>query len=268
MQHSLKVSGEKCIHCGLCLKDCLLNCLEFSESNIPQFSEGGRDRCVGCQHCLAVCPAGALSLDGKNPEDSLPVSYGSSEELLKLIKSRRSVRFFKNKDISADLLGNIQDMLAYPPTGGNVPSLHFSLVGSKEKMNEIVRLSYEKLPQIIDKSPFFKVFCDGFQNGQDMVFRQAPSMAAVAVDKSKTVPGCENADPIIALSYLELYAQSLGLGTLWCDAAVLLLEHIPEALALLEIPEGYSLNYVLLLGEPALKYQRTVQKTAASVTVL
>ncbi len=47
-----------------------------------------------------------------------------------------------------------------------------------------------------------------------------------------------------------------------------MLGHIPEALALLEIPEGYSLNYVLLLGEPAVKYQRTVQKTAAGIKIV
>ena len=34
------------------------------------------------------------------------------------------------------------------------------------------------------------------------------------------VPGYKNAAPIIALSYLDLYVQNLGVGTLWTDAAL------------------------------------------------
>jgi hypothetical protein len=45
-------------------------------------------------------------------------------------------------------------------------------------------------------------------------------------------------------------------------------EQIPEVHSLLEIPEEYSLSYVLLLGVPAVKYKRTVQKEAPSVKII
>ena len=78
-------------------------------------------------------------------------------------------------------------------------------------------------------------------------------MVVVSVNKSKVAPGCETVDPIIALSYLELYAWSLGLGTLWDDLAVFTAAQYP------------SLSFILLLGIPAVKYKRAVQKDTANV---
>ena len=93
-------------------------------------------------------------------------------------------------------------------------------------------------------------------------------MVAVSVDNSKVIAGCENADPIIALSYLDLYAQSLGLGTLWTDATLTVMKELPEVRALLEIPDECELNYVMLLGVPAIQYRRTVQREPAHVTMI
>lgn len=60
----------------------------------------------------------------------------------------------------------------------------------------------------------------------------------------------------------------MGLGTLWCDIALYVATTVPEVAAMLQIPDGYKLNYILLLGAPKVKYLRTVQKDAANVTVL
>ncbi|MFQ8626854.1 MAG: 4Fe-4S dicluster-binding protein [Candidatus Gastranaerophilaceae bacterium] len=51
--YNFKVDEEKCIHCGLCVKDCSAKALEFNEDKIPEINE---DACFKCQHCFAVCP--------------------------------------------------------------------------------------------------------------------------------------------------------------------------------------------------------------------
>ena len=68
---------------------------------------------------------------------------------------------------------------------------------------------------------------------------------------------CANVDPIIALSYIELYAQSLGLGTCWCGFAQSCFKIMPKLSKMVDIPDGYKSVYVMLLGKPAVKYQRT-----------
>lgn len=265
---SITVDAAKCIHCGMCVRDCIVGCLAFDAEKIPRYIDGGEKICVACQHCMAICPKGALSFGGKNPADSDVATYGNSEELLRLIKSRRSVRAFKKQDVPAELLKKLVDMLAYPPKGGNVDSLHFSIVGTAEKMRAIEKLTYDTIRAIEKGSPVIEFCRDNYNKGIDFVYRGAPSMVAVSVNKSKAIAGCENADPIIALSYLELYAQSLGLGTLWTDAALSVANELPAVKAMLEIPDGFELNYIMLLGLPAVKYQRTVQREPANVQII
>lgn len=70
---------------------------------------------------------------------------------------------------------------------------------------------------------------------------------------------CASVDPIIALSYIELYAQHLGVGTCWCGYAELCIKLMPEICEMLEIPAGYTPVYVMLLGIPKVEYKRTIQ---------
>jgi len=265
---SITVDKNKCIHCGMCIKDCIVNCLEFDAEKIPRYIDGGEKMCVACQHCMAICPKGALSFGGKNPDDSELIKTVSSEDLLNLIKSRRSFRFYQNKNIPQEKLNKLIEMLAYPPKGGNVDDLHFSIVSTVEKMQEISKFTYDKIFEMEKVSPVINICKEMYKNGKDLIFRRAAAMVAVSVNKSKAVAGCENADPIIALSYLELYAQSLGLGTVWSDATLSVMQELDEVRAFLEIPEGYTLNYILLLGVPNVQYKRTVQREPAYVKIL
>ncbi len=268
MEKKIAVDEKKCVHCGLCVKDCMSYALQMSALKMPEYTENGVDRCLACQHCMSICPTGALSFGGLKPENSEPVGYGDSEELLRLIKSRRSVRDYKDADIPAEKIYKIKEMLAYPPTGGNEDCLRFSIVGTRTKMDEIRKVSYDKILESSNFTPIYKFLRDIFNSGEDIIYRGASSMVVVCVNEEKVVPGCETKDPVIALSYLELYAQSLGLGTLWNDLAVKIINQVPEVARLLQIPENYTIGYAMLLGIPDVKYKRTVQKETRNVTIL
>ena len=72
----------------------------------------------------------------------------------------------------------------------------------------------------------------------------------------------------IYAAILDLYAQSLGLGTVWCDFALTITRQIPEVYAMLEIPENYTLDYILMLGIPNIRYKRTTQPDRFSIKLL
>ena len=84
-----KIDEKKCIHCGLCVNDCSANAIKFDDNKIPTLDES---KCFKCQHCLAICPVGALSIFDKNPENSDEILKHNPDEILNLIKSRRSFR--------------------------------------------------------------------------------------------------------------------------------------------------------------------------------
>ena len=80
-------------------------------------------------------------------------------------------------------------MLAYPPTGGNVDTLHFSIVGTAEKMRAISKFTYEKIFAVENPTPIMQ-FCKAqYEKGADIIYRGAPSMIAVSVNKSKAIAG-------------------------------------------------------------------------------
>ena len=95
-----------------------------------------------------------------------------------------------------------------------------------------------------------------FARGEDVIFRTAPHILVVAT--AEDAP-CKDIDPTIALSYFELYAQSMGLGTCWCGLGEFCLLNMPELSKTLQIPTGYKAGYMMLFGEPQIKYSRTVQ---------
>ncbi len=261
---TITIDKTKCTHCGLCISDCTTGCIDFDSENFPKIVD--EKRCISCQHCLAICPTGALSFGDKHPNDSQAVEYS---DILGLIKSRRSVRQYGEDEIAPEIMDKLKQMLPYVPTGCNNHSLHFSIVEKKSAMDEIRKkvndlliktMSYKALSPIMNK---FSRYKDAFLKGEDVIFRGAPHMI---VASSPLSAPCANVDPIIALSYFELYAQHLGLGTCWCGFAQACLKIFPELCEMLEIPPGYKPVYVMLFGNPKVKYQRTVQPEPYSIS--
>jgi nitroreductase len=243
--------------------------LEFSESNIPQFSKDGEKRCLKCQHCLAICPTGALSIYNKSPQSSDAISNPNPDEILNLIKSRRSVRKYKPQNLDKQRLDKLKDMLKWCPTGCNYHKLHFSFIDDIEVMDDIrnntntklINLLSSKMGDIIFKK--FKRYEDVLKSGEDVIFRGAPHMLVVSTPKSAP---CKDVDPIIALSYFELYAQSLGIGTLWCGFALYCFKLFPDLCEYLKVPDGYKVSYVMLFGDSDVEYKRTTQPEDFEIT--
>lgn len=270
MSKNLKIDKEKCIHCGKCINDCITQCLEFNDENIPVFTSTGESQCIKCQHCFAICPTGALSICDKNPEVSESVrSAVNSDDLLHLIKSRRSFRKYKQENISVEDMNKLKSMLKYVPTGVNNHRLHFSFIDDIEVMNDFRKNINEKLINLLKKTPIntiirkFSRYTDAILSGTDVIFRNAPHMLVVA---SPSDAPCKDVDPIIALSYFELYAQSMGIATLWCGLAEACIMLFPEVCEQLEIPENYKASYVMLFGYSDINYSRTIQPDDCQIT--
>lgn len=254
-----EIDKEKCIHCGLCIKDCSAKALEFGEDKIPVINE---KKCFKCQHCLAICPTGALSVCGKHPENSDEILERKPDDILNLIKSRRSFRHYKYENLDIDKMQKLKNMLKYVPTGVNFHKLHFSFIDNVEVMDEFRSYVNNKILDALTKKPVkaiaskFNRYTKAILNGEDIIFRGAPHLVVVSTPVDAP---CYNIDPTIALSYFELYAQSLNVGTCWCGLGAYCLMIMPELSEYLEIPQGYKASYMMLFGEPDIKYSRTVQ---------
>jgi ferredoxin len=217
---NFKIDKEKCIHCGLCAQDCSPKIIEFDNENFPSIKPENEQFCMKCQHCLAICPVGAISILDKNPENSeLCNNYPQSEQLLNLIKSRKSFRNYRQENLDSDTMQKLKNMLKYAPTGRNIHKLHFSTIDNIEVMEDFKELTYKKVKKLLATpcgnliSKKFNRYKKAIENGNDILFRGAPHLIVVSAPQEES---CADQDGVIALSYLELYAQSLGVGTVWC----------------------------------------------------
>ena len=262
---------DRCVRCGACVEDCVAGVLDMTVSG-P--SPARADECIGCQHCLAVCPKAVLTIWNRRPGDSLPAASGIEPGAMKrLMLGRRSIRHFKDEDLPPELLRELVDVAWNAPTGVNSQNLHFSVTAERGASRRLRAVIYDRLAAMVargggvDDRDFWGDIVDDWRNfRRDMIFRGAPHVLFVAVGPDAA---CPDADPFIALSYLELYAHTLVVGATWCGMWNNALSRIDadDVVGGLGIPEGYRLSYCMLLGWPKYSYPRCVQRGPAPLTM-
>ena len=257
------VDETRCVQCGECAADCPVRIIDLDEG-FPRIGQYRQSLCIGCQHCLAVCPTAALSILGKNPDDSEPVLPPSPDALENLMKGRRSVRRYRPEPVDRAVLDRLMDVVAHAPTGKNERRVRFTLVDDPGVMERIRVLAMEGIRRAVDEDAlpdgmeFFAKFLSAWDQGRDIIFRGAPHMLIASAPRASSSP---EADPFIALTYFELMASSLGLGTVWCGYARWALQNVvPELGKRLGIPFEHRSMYVVMFGYPEVHYARTVQR--------
>jgi nitroreductase len=73
-------------------------------------------------------------------------------------------------------------------------------------------------------------------------------------------------DLTLALSYLELAAPAMGIGTCWAGLLQGALLAHPPLKAALGIPEGHLHHYPMMLGYPKAKYFRLPERKLPKIT--
>ena len=260
------VNESRCTGCGLCVQDCPVRIIEREGEACPSIIEEEAGDCMRCQHCLAICPVGAISILGRTPENSLPLA---SEHLPKLdamerlVRGRRSVRHYRNENVDPTLLRRLLAVLANAPTGVNRQELTFRVIDDRLVMARFRDKAMEEIGEALAAGAVPEQFASverlvtAFrEEGRDLVFRGAPH--ALIVTAPADAP-CAQEDVALALAYFELLAQTAGLGTVWCGLMSLLLAARPQLKADLGIPEDH-VHYQMLFGNPSIQYARTVQR--------
>ena len=143
-----KVDESLCVSCGACVKDCLHQALRMD--TYPVMVDEGH--CIRCQHCLAVCPTGAVSIMGTAASDCTPLAGNIPEprQLDTLFKGRRSVRHYKRENVSPALLQELLDSAAYAPTGSNAQNLLVSVVDDIAAMDALREAVYLRLDELAE----------------------------------------------------------------------------------------------------------------------
>jgi nitroreductase/NAD-dependent dihydropyrimidine dehydrogenase PreA subunit len=265
------VNNKTCTSCGLCVVDCPAAIIKL-DGNMPVIAAEDEVKCYQCQHCLAVCPTGAVSILGVDPAatTSLAGKFPLPDAMEALIKGRRTVRFYKDEDLDPALIDRLLDVTGHAPTGKNARQVRLTVIDTRKAMHLFRAKMMAALRKAVDAGRIlperaaFSYIVERWESaGLDIVFRGAPHLLVASAPRTCPTP---EADCFIALSYFELMAQSLGLGTVWAGLVTWAINGIaPELRGDLRIPGDHVLVYAMMFGRPAVKYQRTVQRKPAVI---
>ena len=265
MDLQFTIDRDLCIQCGACVADCPFHIIELA-GEVPTLNPARVHHCIRCQHCLAVCPTGALSICGRNPEHSMPLpeSLPSGLQTTALIRGRRSVRHYLPEQLDPGVVDTMLRTVANAPTGKNNRQCLFTVIEDRETMDCFRREVMEGLRRaVVEKKlseglGYFRHVVTAWDQGRDIIFRNAPHLLIVSAPQSSATP---DADLLIAMSYFELLAASMGIGTLWNAMIRWAFSVIKDDMhQRLSIPDDHVKGYTLLFGRPAVQYHRTVQR--------
>jgi uncharacterized Fe-S center protein len=83
LEGGIEWNEELCIHCGLCINSCNHGANKFdSENKYTVFFH----HCTLCQHCVKVCPTGAITMNAQRYNDFQTGMALCTEEVLKTFK--------------------------------------------------------------------------------------------------------------------------------------------------------------------------------------
>ncbi len=251
--HTVSVDAERCVGCGLCVTDCVSGNIELrgGKAIIRDFY------CIFCGHCEAICPAGAVSISGFADEPE-PIEHETRldpDELLRAIKTRRSIRAFEAKPIPEDVLERILEAGRFSPTGANEQSVRFYVLDAEKDAFEQDAVGFFRFLKSSD-DPFaarlkYKTITD------DFFFKGAP--LAIVVAAKMPVDGG------IAAENMALMAEACGLGVLYSGFFKVCCNTCDAIRKRLAMPPGYQTVTTLVLGYPAVHYRRTVRREPADV---
>ena len=263
----LRIDESRCKKDGLCASECPVAIIrQKDDESLPELVPGGERVCLLCGHCVAVCPHDALSHE-KIPIDACPpIDKNLSiteEQAIQFLRSRRSVRFFKEKPVEKETLQKLIEIARYAPTGGNSQLVEWTAFTDRDKIRELAGLTVDGLKYMQEndpaaaKMPYIPLIIAAWELGMDAVLRDAPALV-IASAPADAISGM--VDVSLAMCYLELAAQNMGIGTCWAGllhGGLLAWQPLQEAVGL---PEGHVHQYAMMLGYARPKYYRLPER--------
>jgi nitroreductase len=123
-------------------------------------------------------------------------------QIIDVIKKRRSIRAYKDKSLSKETIESILEAARYAPTASNLQQLEYKVITNKKLIKKI---SERIVEQIKKESSFTSLRDKG-----DLIFYDAPLVIIIiGPEDNKWI----YSDAALAVQNIMLYATSIGLGT-------------------------------------------------------
>ncbi len=240
----IRIDQNACVGCGLCAQDCPNGHL-FLVGGSARAAEAG---CIECGHCYAICPEHAITMEGYEDADepAVPMTDVDADTLLAAMRSRRSIRRFSPRPVEEEKVRKILEAGRYAPTGANAQDVAYTVLGSRQAEAEEICVGLFRTGKKVASK--LVSYLRRVEIGDDFFFKGAPLVIVVS--------GSGNIDAGLASSYMELMAESLGLGVLYSGFFVACAKLSGKLRGLLGLPKGHKVAACLVIGYTDVRYRR------------
>ena len=287
--HKIKIDISRCKKDGLCASVCPRGIfVQQKKLTTPELVN--EDGCIACGQCVAICPQDAIShseIPTTGTREIQAEVLPSADQVMALLKTRRSIRAFQDKPLAKEAIERIIDGARFAPSGHNSQSTEYLVVQDSTLLSqvpamiieylrfEIKRFSNplfrtvallagrEKAEAGLHEIPRFKQLVQAFKSGADPILNGAPALLAF---HAKRTVGFADVNAQLALQNASLVAHSMGIGhffTGWliapCRAPLARAwnRRIPD---LIGIPAANELHGALALGYPIPRFKNWIEK--------
>lgn len=267
--------AESCIKCGKCVRVCPAGIM-YRERAGADVEVRHPQSCIACGHCVDVCPTDSVLHSLFPPEKVHAIDYSllpSPEQVLLLLKSRRSNRALTSRPVPAEMLNQIIEAARYAPTATNSRQVSVTLVTEAERLRLVGDFTVGVFVSVARRltnpllkwalKPFLRAAYDYLprlerlkrehEAGNDPILRKATALLVFHTPDGRDF-GCEDAN--LAYQNASIMAQSLGVSQIYMGFVMMALRYGgSERFRRITGAEG-KIRAVMALGIPAFNYAR------------
>jgi len=293
----IQIDKERCNDCGICGSICprhIPETIKQGSEKVTVISEERIHLCMECGHCEAVCPNFAIHVEKLSEErfDSIPKIDLNEDQLLSLMKHRRSVRRYKDKPVPREILDNMLESAHLAPTGTGSRSTGVIVIDTPEILNALSERFY-KLYADLEKAlknpiarfiikrrvgnatlgtlqnfvmPGMHWYIKWYNSGQsNEILRDCPVLILFC---SPVLEPMASENCLIAAFHTILMAETLGVGTCFNDLIPPACNKDDEVKKMLGLPHDCEVYASITVGYPKYKFQRSIPRRLAEVRYL
>ncbi|PWR75573.1 nitroreductase [Methanospirillum stamsii] len=255
---TVSVESDSCTRCGICSTICPMGIITPADKDtLPGIIPGMESSCIACGQCEAFCKTGAIVVDkgsGHVVQKAWDGSGITPALLDTYMKSRRSIRQFKNDPVSRETILAILDICRYAASGCNGQPVEWLVIHKPEEVHRIAELTIEWMRTLVNTdhplSPFVPGLISGWEAGIDVICRGAPHLLIPHIEEKNQMA---YTDGIIALTHADLAAPAFGVGMCWAGFVAAASGSYAPLMELYNLPSGRIPLYALMFGYPKYK---------------